>query len=292
MEHFDSEAAKDVLSFFRLGVLGKISKIPTGKQNSSYFVEASNSTYVVRVYRRFNNDILQNELAIQEQLASHGILTNFLLTGGMGSYVYTGNNIVAVVSKKIEGAHPKECSLKECELIGSTLASFHQYVSMIPFNYGESLLNYDKVTSEVSSMKAIGYKYQLEKLLASSSVLHSNLELPIGIRHCDFHRNNILIHKNSIAVLDVEGADHGILLCDVARSIADICRVGDYLKKDKVSSFLQGYNQKRKLSPIEIELLPEAIQFGCASISLWLFTHNYFDLAEVFLNIGLNQESN
>lgn len=290
-----SEIAQDIYSFFSLGEVGDVSKISTGLSNDNYFLKKKGSEsviHVVRVIKNYNRNLIENEIYIQQLLKDHTMKSNYLLQNPMGEYVYSSNNTMAVISEKLPGGHPEEITEVICTLAGKLLGKYHKFIDTLPHNNSEMLLNPLNVKEHLGVLDKNQAETQLFELFNSCSDL-LNKDLPTGIIHGDLHRENLIVYKNQdIAILDVEHSGQGILILDIARSIADLCRSGERLDKNKIHSFLDGYNSSRIITEPEITSLYHAVGISCVAVATWLYEHKYNELGNIFTNIGLNEYKN
>ena len=289
------EIAQVISSFYGLGEVDDVAKISTGLSNDNYFLrrkESDSAIHVVRVIKNYNQNLIVNEIYIQQLLKKHDVKSNYLLPNHKGEYIYSGKNVTAVISEKLLGDHPEEVTEVICTLVGKLLGKYHQFIDTLPHNNGEILLNPLNVKNHLSALDESKERSRLFELFNScSDLLDKNL--PAGIIHGDLHRENLLVDKDqNIAVLDVEHSGQGILILDIARSIADLCRSGERLNKKKLHAFLNGYNTSRIITELELVSLYHAVGMSCVAVATWFYEHKYSKLGDIFTNIGFNEYKN
>ena len=219
----------DIALFFGLGKVKDVSGISTWYSNKNFLVRTNIGAYVFRFIKKYNTRIIENEIAINTQLKWNGrINTNYLLSNNTWEFVYQRNWIVVVVSEKIEWAHPIKITDEMSFAIGKTLWEFHKCVTYIPYPWWHWLLSFQSTQDQANKLPHSLYKEKIQELLNRAKSIQIGIDLPEGIIHGDLHRENLLIsgeHPETIvSILDMEHANSGILVLDIARSIIDICR--------------------------------------------------------------------
>jgi homoserine kinase type II len=240
-----------VASFFALGNIQSINEKPLGHTNDSHIVVIeTGEMYVIRIFRRFDRNLLANEYHIQCQLRAQGLLSNYLLTASDGGVLYANSGHYASVSKYIPGEHPEHASPATCREIGKYLARLHILIDGLPYVNERMFVGLERVRSLVGSVASEHHRAQLGQLMDFSSNIWGE-DVPKGVIHGDLHASNVLVASNAIAVLDLESAGEGPYVLDIARAAVDICRNDNRLNESKIAGFLQGYESQRKLATNE-----------------------------------------
>ena len=132
----DLSTIEAVLANFGLGAVKSIAPTQLGMANHSFHVTtADGSRYVVKFLVHQLPSLLINELAIQQQLHAHGIVTPRYIRSPGGDYVYrsaAAPELVAVISAAIAGVHPKTVSRGLAYAMGTMLAQYHAAVRSLP----------------------------------------------------------------------------------------------------------------------------------------------------------------
>lgn len=118
---------------------------------------------------------IENDIAIQHQLAAADINTPQYIQNGQRQYIYGDDGLHAVVSKKIDGVIPRLASEGLSFAIGRILTVFHTRVTKLP-NPLKGWMNPD----------VLGMRSEEMKLLFAKPLLK-------GITHGDMHTGNVLI---------------------------------------------------------------------------------------------------
>jgi Ser/Thr protein kinase RdoA (MazF antagonist) len=260
----ETKMIPQILSFFDLGQPVKISPIKQGISNHNYFVETAEDVFVVKFLVGQTAVNIENDIAIQKQLASLNMATPSYLYSTSGNYVYKKQGLQAVISRKIEGIVPTKINLKLAFEFGQKLSLFHRAVTKLPHPNANSLMN--------------------PKVSGVPSVIFSH-DLPRGIIHGDFHLGNALVssaQNRVIAILDFEEAAENLFLVDLAVTIMAICTStnDDVLDYGLMKETIRGYQSHRKLCKLEQGLLPEGINYAAKTWIKWFEDNNYVAYAQ------------
>lgn len=255
-----------------------------GMANHSYLVTTQlGATYVVKQLVHQQASLLPNDLAIQQQLHSHGILTPRYIQSPSGDYLYQQAGVNVVVAAQIEGVHAPGVKPWLAYQMGSMLARFHQSVHSLPLAHG-GWLNH---RSAGPAAATIGHtplaQAALSLLHAGSSIFESSL--PEGIIHGDFHVGNLLVRSQRdatlVAILDFEEAQASPLLVDVAFGLFGSHSLVYSRRRTyaNLHAFLDGYEAIRPLQAVEKDNLAQAVRFVAGACTLWMLEHGYADHA-------------
>jgi len=252
-----------------------------GLANHNYLVTTtSGQEYVVKFLREETEQKLENEVAIQPQLARVGLLSPIYLESKNGKRVYKNREIRAVVSVKIEGVKPERTDRAFLFEAGKALAKFHTGVT--------SLVDFQPGWLNQKVVKALTEDEELEIVVKARRWFEEGLEiynypLPSGIIHGNFQEGNLLIANPNQpvikAVFDFEETEENLFLVDMARSILAMCRSANNKRLDVelVKTFLNGYQMIRTLTGEEKRMLPLAQKYVQGAVIIWLVKHNLTD---------------
>lgn len=252
-----------ILSFFGLDVPQAVTAITDGIGNHSYFVRTVQGDYVVKFLVTQKPIGIENDIAIQHQLAAAGVKTPMYIQNRQGQYVYGDNGLNAVVSKKIDGVIPRFASTGLSFEIGKILAVFHTRVTKLP-NPCKGWMNPD----------VLGIRSEEVKLLFAKP-------LSKGITHGDMHTGNVLIEPHSPdrvhAIFDFEEAGEDLFVVDLARSVLGVChsKDGHSLLPELVNAEIEGYESVRRLNEEEKILFPHAVKYAADACIKWFIEHGY-----------------
>lgn len=256
----------------------------------TFFVSCvGNDEYVIRIFRHFSEAIFENELYIREQLKANNLNTNYLLRAPDGDYVYNDAGVLSVMSRRISGKHLEyPIQTRMCFEFGRTLALFHRALTHLPNKNPRMLLtDLDESDVALDEIEEGIFKESVERLLFVTSPILKE-DLPRGIMHGDFHADNLLVDAPDIFILDFERSGEGRLILDIARSVADICRVGNKLDKGRMAEFVAGYESVRQLTDTERAVLNKAVGFSAVLIATRIMKYGHAEFAQTFVNISKN----
>lgn len=240
--------------------------------------KASGKDFALRIPTDFDHRTVANEAEITKQLRNRsGLTTPSLLRNKDHALWFSEHGgWSGTIATWLEGMHPTPDGIdnKMCELLGKSLATFHVYVKLLPYNVDHKLLP-DDVEQWLNEHGHGGQDADgshIKKIMELKSAV-----LPRGIVHGDFHANNILINASKVGILDMERSGEGILLFDVARAAIDICRIEGAIDSHKLNHFISGYEQVRHLSEHEREYFGAAMQYALLVVSEWFRNRGYQD---------------
>lgn len=268
-----SEAELDsipaVLSFFGLSPALSAVRINNGMSNHNYAVGTAGDEYVVKFLAGQTEEGVQNDLAIQRQLRRAGVGTPRYLPGLDGTPIYRGQDVIAVISRKIDGVTPTRRSVGLVRDTGRHLALFHTSVRTLPYRNDRELMN--PTISGIMSDWA--------RALFSAS-------LPRGIIHGDLHDGNVLTDPSDpervIAVLDFEEAGENLFLIDLALTVMAVSSATAWdstFEPGLMHATLQGYESVRPLTEDEHGWLPTAMRYSSEAWITWFARNGYEDYA-------------
>lgn len=252
-----------VTSFFGIGLSKKITAITDGIGNHNYFVNTSHGDYVVKFLVTQEPIGIENDIAIQKQLALVHVRTPIYIQNKYSQYIYTDNGVNAVVSKKIDGIIPRYANERLAFAIGRILAMFHKSVATTPHPFKGWM-----------SPEVISIHTEEGKLLFAKP-------LPKGITHGDMHTGNVLVGPERPddvrAILDFEEVGDDLFIVDLARSILGVCYSKDEnsLVPELIEAEISGYESVRKLSEDEKMLLPQAVKYATDACIKWFRENGY-----------------
>ena len=262
-EPSELQAIPTVLDFFEVGEAQKITPVSFGIGNHNYYVQSDGVDYVIKFLVKQSVQSIENDRAIYDKLERVGIQSPKYLVGRTGKSVYQKDNLVAVVSKKIEGITPRVADEQLAYEIGKLLAQFHTQVQTLPI------------------LSPGWMQPTMQGLQTKESNFLYRAELPKGITHGDMHLYNILVDESQeqsiVALLDFEEVGEDLLIVDLGRSIIGVCHneVGDALLPNLIKAEVAGYESIRQLTAEEKRLLSNAIKYAGEVCIKWFKDHGF-----------------
>jgi len=275
--------ANIILDLYDLSRVKILTPIGHGISNSNYIALLENDQEIILKISNDKND--------RQLLAEQYILLNLEHLGfhfspvpiltRLRSPVYISPPWHGVLFPRFQGIVPL-INDEVCQKIGSALAQLHlstkpEKLHSLPYplrNANEvSYFPQDLVEFSHNKLCPEDFKNSIRKHLPEAALafyLSLEQQLPHAILHGDLYYDNTLFHDGNLkGMLDFEQAGLGPCLFDIGVSISGTCLQNQKIHPPFVQSFLLGYQQVRKLTTTEIELLPLAVLCGFFSISLW-----------------------
>ncbi len=278
----DAPTIAAVLAYFGLGAAKSVAQTSLGMANRSFRVTTvDGSRYVVKILVHQLPSLLSNELAIQEQLQAHGIVTPRYIRAPGGEYVCrlpSAPARAAVIASAITGVHPKTVTRGLAYAMGAMLANYHAAVRALPAAHTGWLNRNTVVHAAATGDSAV--KAAALALTAQGEPLFAS-DVPRGIIHGDFHIGNLLVASQSsakiVALLDFEEAEENLLLLDIAFGLFGSHSLACTPRRTHaiLHAFLDGYESLRRLDPLERSSLPVAVCYVAGACSLWMYAHGY-----------------
>jgi homoserine kinase type II len=272
----DLPLAKKIMALYDLGEVTKLRALSLGISNSNYQVRIGNHYYLLKVSNDKNQDQLNQEMLILNTLG-HKDFPFSLIPIKLKStqYTYKVDQYFGVLFPFLDGIPPGP-SDQTCFEIGQGLAKLHN------ISWSESDLKNIRAYSQVgddldsicefseSSDCPTDFKNTYNELLKPNIDKWNKTEHRQGLIHGDLYYDNTLFNNNKLsAILDFEQSGYGDTLLDLGISISGTCLQKGRIIRPLINSYMEGYNNERKLSNQENELLDLAIIIGLFSISLW-----------------------
>lgn len=257
-----------------LGALVSVRGIPSGIENTNYFVDTTAGRYVLTVFERLSADELPFYLHLMKHLAARGIPVPDPAADTAGEILHAVKGKPAVIVNRLDGQSVSAPSPVQCHALGVMLAQMHvaggDYARSQPNPRGLSWWQTmapvvgNFLTVEQQTLLADELTFQ-EQLAASSAFA----QLPRGPVHGDLFRDNVLFQGDELTgVFDFYFAGIDVLLFDIAVCLNDWCVADDGDDATRAEALLEGYEALRPLSVVEQDLLPALRRAG--ALRFWL----------------------
>lgn len=255
---------EDIISFRPLSL---------GISNSNYELLTASNKYLLKVSNDKNKNQVEDEMKILHFLKDLNYPFSIIpFKTKSNELVYEFEDFYGVLFPFIDGIPPGPGD-STCFEIGEALAKLHlikgntdhlrkseelSYPPSVIFNY---------VKSETCPED---FKQLFDELLGNRIEGYLTQNFETGIIHGDLYYDNTLFHNDHIAaVLDFEQSGVGEYILDIGISISGSCLEKGRISLPLVQSYINGYQNIRKLHNIEMEYLTDAVILGLFSISLW-----------------------
>jgi len=249
--------------------------------NDSYLIKDLSSQYIFKVYRHKWRSLVdvESEIDLLQYLKANGASVSFPIADNKGNAIQTicapeGERYAALFSYA-EGSSPlTDMTVEQSRITGKEFAKIHiltknrqlknqrSVLDLITLLDSSSLMIEPFIDDKNNDLTNLAEVIMRLKEKFASVALD---ELDYGVCHGDFHPANYHISEgNEITIFDFDSCCVGYFAYDIATFYYWIVRTYKNARKI-MGAFLRGYQEIRKLSELEIELMP---YFGSASF-IW-----------------------
>ena len=244
-----------------------------GCDNLNLLVTFGTRRVVLRRYSYTPEEEIEWELQLIRYLATRGFPTPAVFAGEDGALSHDFLGRPAALFTFILGREPSPQSPQEAAQVAAAVAQLHLVTRDLHLPHARSHTDWKRLerlemtASRLSSpglaeMAARAREFREEFTERLAAV---NNDLPAGIVHHDANPGNALLDEEGklVALLDFDEAHEGELLTDVA-SLLRLWATPDHwqgLKPEMTEAILSAYNERRPLSEVEWEMLPDFLLF-------------------------------
>ena len=268
-----------------IGDLVHCEGIAAGMENRNYFVTTSShhlgseledrqGQYVLTLFEELPESQLPFHIKLLQQLQQEGIPIAAPINDYNGQALQHIKGLPAVLCPRLSGEHPQHPTIKQCQIIGSTLADIHNALQDFEAESEYSGIR-DNAWLEKSLEKASEFLSPSENQLARDVFQHyshaiDNNEFSQSIIHGDLFQDNSLFQGNDlIGIIDFFNAGRGFCLYDLAIVVNDWClnKMGQ-VNHEHYHQLVSAYKQKRNFTAAEKRCWPVFLQI-CA-LRFWI----------------------
>jgi len=244
------------LAKYSIGELVNFEGIDQGIENTNYFVDTSEGSYVLTIFESLENNDLPFFLELMSHLSRQGIPCAKPLPDKNNNYLQNLKDKPSAIVERLVGTTliGSEASESQCQQVGMWLAKLHQASLSFKKNrinnrgkewfkkVSESL--YPKIKEEEKNLLHSEIDYQLKQDTKS---------LPSGIIHADLFRDNVMFDNSTLTgIIDFYYAYSGAFLYDLAVTVNDWCiKENGEIHLPKCKSLLRAYINIRKIESKE-----------------------------------------
>jgi homoserine kinase type II len=269
------DEAASLIQRLGLGSLTELRGIPSGIENTNYFAETTQGSYVLTVFERLTFEQLPFYLHLMKHLASRGIKVPDPQADAQGDILHTVQGKPAAVVNRLRGGHHLAPDAKHCRSVGAMLARMHvagqDYPGQQPNLRG--LAWWTETVPVVAPFLSAEQRELIESELAYQQQLATtaaHAQLPRGPIHADLFRDNVMFDKASSGDDELSGffdfyfAGIDSFLFDIAVCLNDWCIDLDSgrLDEERAQAFMAAYDAERPLVSAELRLLPAMLRAG------------------------------
>ncbi len=288
-----NEEISQVLSFYPVGALKKVSLAAGGLMNENWFVETDTGKYFLR--RRspfFSSDSTRFELQLIDHLSSLGFPTPKLIRTSEGGLYVQKENRTWELYEYISGEPFKPDNLAQTKSAARLLARFHKAAAGYHVE-ASAVASYRKIDMGTVAGVINQFKELVKEELKTSTLgtliepgitglidAHAEVVLSgiqslsgslLTIIHGDFQPSNVLFRgDDAVALIDFGNASLSYRSYDVARAILSFSTLRpDYksqsdldplLDMNRVKAFFKAYQSEVPISDAEIQAMPALIR--------------------------------
>jgi len=279
MAVFTSLTRDEVLALldnYRLGELLDLKGIPSGIENSNFFLDMERGRYVLTVFERLQRTQLPFYLGLMQHLAQRGLpVPEPVVTTGGALFTEARGKPVAIVAR-LPGKAVELVSEAQCARMGRLLARMHLAARDYPvFQPNLRGLGWWKDTAaalEPHLPDAVFNELVEEVIFQDSIARRADYErLPGGPIHADLFRDNVLFDGEEIGgVIDFYFAGCGPWLFDLAVTVNDWCvdLESGVFDRPRAMALLLAYHDVRPLHDQERALW--AAMLRAAALRFWI----------------------
>jgi homoserine kinase type II len=259
------------LKNYSIGPLVDLEGIPTGIENTNYFVATGRGRYVLTLFERLTARELPFYLNLQDHLAGQGIPCPQPVADHRGAFLGELNGKPAVLVSFLRGKDLAAPTAAQCAQVGAMLARIHaagaSYSARMDNPRGPrwwkavmpEILPFLGADDVALLREEVGYQAR-----------HRHEDLPRGAIHADLFRDNVLFEDGRVSgVIDFYFACTDALLYDVAITVNDWCVTGARgLDAAGAAALLDAYQKVRRFTPNERGAWPVMLRAG--ALRFWV----------------------
>jgi homoserine kinase type II len=252
---------------YDLGDVVEFRGIPSGIENSNFFLTTTHGEYVLTIFEKLTAAQLPFYLDLMRHLAAHRVPVPDPVPRDDGALFGALHGKPTAIVTKLEGAAQLAPNVEHCAEVGHMLARMHLAGRDFP-NHQPNLRSLSWWQEAVPSV--LPFVSDAERALLSSELAHQQAffasadyaALPEGPCHCDLFRDNVLFahadprtgHEVRLGgFFDFYFAGCDKWLFDVAVTVNDWCvdLASGKLDTPRVDALLRAYQTVRPFTPAE-----------------------------------------
>lgn len=280
------EQAQALSTRLHLGAVLALSPVPSGIENTNYFLGTDQGEWVLTLFERLSAQQLPFYLRLMQHLAQRGLPVPEPHADASGELCHRLAGKPATVVNRLPGAPIHAPDVHHADQVGATLARMHLAVSDFPL----AQPNLRGLPWWLATAPAIRPHLDADAAarLDSELVYQQHLsgaatyaQLPRGAVHADLFRDNALFdglpgRERLCGVFDFYFAGIDSFAFDLAVAINDWCIDDDSGRLDttRAEAMIAGYRAEREPTGTEWRLLPAmrraaALRFWLSRLSDW-----------------------
>jgi len=259
------------LRHYSVGTLTGLQGVPSGIENTNYFVTTTQGRFVLTLFEKLQAHELPFYLRLMAHLSGHGIPCPRPVANLDSEFLGQLNGKPASLASFLSGKDIKDPTPAHCAQVGALLANLH----LAGKSYSLAMDNprgpkwWKAVMPEITPfMPAEDVALLREEVRFQA--LYRFSDLPRGVIHADLFRDNVLFENDVLSgVIDFYFACTDVLLYDVAITANDWCvDAGSVLNADRCAALLDAYRRVRPFTALERGAWP--VMLRAAALRFWV----------------------
>lgn len=259
------------LARYDLGRLQGFVGVPTGIENTNYFVTTDSNELVLTLYEHHTSHALGYYFQLMNHLVGYGLPLVPPLPARDGSVLGALQGRPAALFARQAGGSPMQPTSGQCMAVGEALARWHLAARDFPLRRVSERRGgwLDALAGRLLPLLSGPERALLEGELAFQRKRDVS-GLPGGVIHGDLFRDNVLFGGERLgSILDPYSACDDLWLYDLAVTVNDWCSGEDgWLLAERSEAVLAGYGSVRRLTAQEVREWPNELR--AAALRFWL----------------------
>ncbi len=264
------------LSQFSLGKPLAIKGIPSGIENSNFFITTEAGEFVLTIFETLRFEQLPFYLNLMRHLADRNVLVPAPIANKQGEILGTLHDKPATIVSKLEGSSEMAPEAVHCAAVGDMLARMHVAAQDFPLQQPNLRgLDWWRATTPVvlpylspENQQLLNAEMQFQESVAVSA---NYAALPRGPIHADLFRNNVMFADTQLTgFFDFYFAGCDTWLFDLAVTVNDWCvdLSSGALDHERTHALIDAYHANRPLTAAEQATWPAMLR--AAALRFWL----------------------
>lgn len=258
--------------FFDRYTLGRVIKfegITNGIDNSNYFVDTTQGSFVLTLFETLSLDELPHFMSLMTRLANYHIPCPRPQLDKQANSLRLLNNKPAAIFKRLSGTAIDVPTRSHCQQLGLQLAELHDCTQNYHFPITSNIVDECKTLfQQIATQITATDRLLIEDELRFQTQYYPD-SLPSGVIHADLFKDNVLFEGDKLSgILDFYSAGTGALLLDLAITVNDWCCDNGTLNPSKVTALLSAYEALRPLHAQEKQHWQTLLRV--AALRFWL----------------------
>lgn len=261
---------------FDLGKALAIKGIPSGIENTNFFITTEFGEYVLTIFENLSFEQLPFYLNLMRHLAERGVLVPAPIANHKGDLINALHGKPASIVSKLEGSSQMDPQAVHCAAVGAMLARMHIAAENFPIR--QPNLRGLAWRNETAPL-VMPYLSDSNKQLLTEEMAFQNAfaesdtyrQLQNGPIHADLFRNNVMFNGDHLTgFFDFYFAGCDTWLFDVAVTVNDWCidvETG-VLDLERVRAMLDAYHHVRPFTDAEQAAWHPMLRAG--ALRFWL----------------------